>query len=219
MRCHSEHEVPQSGLTVCLQKSALIPVITLQRPDDAVPLTRALRQAGLQVFEFTLRTPAGLPAIQAVRKAFPDACIGAGTVRDIKDYHAAVAAGADFVVSPGSTPDLLDYGVTAAVPLLPGVATLSELMLGYERGYRTFKFFPAGLAGGVDMLRAFCGPFPDVQFVPTGGITGNNAGDYLAMPAVKAVGGTWLIPDALLAKQDWEAIHDHAKACRDQLKY
>ncbi len=196
----------QRALGEVLHRARLVPVITLDRVEEAVPLARAMQDAGAQALEFTLRTPAGLPGLAEVRKALPGLSLGAGTVRCIDDYHAAIRAGADFVVSPGSTSKLLDYGVLAEIPLLPGISTMSELMAGFEKGYRLFKFFPAALSGGREALRAFAGPFPDVRLVPTGGIQVDNAGDYLAEPNVIALGGTWLSPRDLVHKQDWDAI-------------
>lgn len=196
----------QRQLSKYLAESPLIPVITLEDAADAVPLAQALAAGGLSVLEFTLRTSAGVEALRQVRQALPEIRLAAGTVRNIEDYHQAVYAGADFVVSPGSTETLLDYGVTAEIPLLPGVSTVTEVLHGYEDGYRWFKLFPAALSGGVEAVRAIRGPFPDVQLVPTGGITADTAADYLKEPGVAAVGGTWLSPEQLIRERDWKAI-------------
>ena len=196
----------QTRLGEFLADSPLIPVITLEDPADAVPLARALVAGGLRVLEFTLRTSAGAEALKQVRQAMPEVRLAAGTVRSIEEYHQAIWAGADFVISPGSTSALLDYGVTAEVSLLPGASTVTEIMHGYEKGYRWFKLFPASLSGGVDAVRAIRGPFPDVQLVPTGGIGADTAGDYLAEPGVAAVGGTWLSPEQMIRERDWKGI-------------
>lgn len=199
-------ELIQSRLGEFLAQGPLIPVITLEDAADAVPLARALVAGGLSVLEFTLRTSAGAESLRQVREAMPNIHLAAGTVRNIDEYHQAIWAGADFVVSPGSTSALLNYGVTAEVPLLPGVSTVTEVMHGYEKGYRWFKLFPASLSGGVEAVRAIRGPFPDVQLVPTGGIGRDTAADYLAEPGVAAVGGTWLSPSQLIRERDWKAV-------------
>lgn len=197
----------QQRIRAALETGPLIPVISLHRAADAEPLADALMEGGIRVLEITLRTPQALPAIERLNKRLPeDVLVGAGTVTDPVSYRQAEDAGARFVVSPGITPRLLDYGVTAHAPLLPGVATVSELMLGYEMGYRSFKFFPAAIAGGMEALRAFGGPFPDVGFCPTGGIRQDTAREYLALGNVVAVGGTWLTPEALVSQGDWPGI-------------
>lgn len=198
-----------------LATGPLVPVITIHREEDAVPLAEALVEGGIRVLEVTLRTPQGLPAIETLSKRLPpDVLVGAGTVTDPAGYRQAESAGARFVVSPGITPRLLDYGLTANAPLLPGVATVSELMLGYELGYRAFKFFPAAVAGGLAALKAMAGPFPDVVFCPTGGIRRDTARDYLALPNVMAVGGTWLTPRKQVNDKDWPAL---ARLTRESL--
>lgn len=199
-------ELIQSRLGEFLAGSRLIPVITLEDATDAVPLAQALVAGGLSVLEFTLRTAAGAEALRQVRQALPDVRLAAGTVRNIDEFHQAIRAGADFVVSPGSTSALLNYGATAEVPLLPGASTVTEIMHGYEKGYRWFKLFPASLSGGIDGVRAIRGPFPDVQLVPTGGIGADTAASYLAEPGVAAVGGTWLSPEKLIQEKNWKAI-------------
>lgn len=191
-----------------LSASALIPVIAIQDPDDALPLCRALVAGGVRVLEITLRTEHGLRAIEAVREALPEAWVGAGTVTSVAQYRQVESAGAQFVITPGVTESILEYGVNARAPLLPGVSTASELMMGYALGYRAFKFFPAVVAGGVAALKALRGPFPDVVFCPTGGVTRHTASDYLALPNVRAVGGSWLTPAELVARQDWNAVSD-----------
>ena len=152
-----------------LNASPLIPVITVNHPDQAVPLCQALVDGGIRVLEITLRTPHGVKAIEQVRKAIPEAWVGAGTVTSIAQYREVESAGAQFVITPGVTEPILEFGLTSDAPLLPGVATISELMIGYNLGYREFKFFPAEVSGGIPALKAFGGPFPDVTFCPTGG--------------------------------------------------
>lgn len=191
-----------------LGASPLVPVITVNHPDQAVPLCQALVDGGVRVLEITLRTPHGVKAIEQVRKAIPDAWVGAGTVTSIAQYREVESAGAQFVITPGVTEAILEFGLTSEAPLLPGIATISELMQGYSLGYREFKFFPAEVAGGIPALKAFAGPFPDVTFCPTGGIRRNTAKDYLALDNVAAVGGTWLTPGDLVASGDWSQISE-----------
>lgn len=202
-----------------LETGPLIPVITLERAEHALPLAEALVEGGIRVLEITLRTPHGLPAIEQLVSRLPeDVVVGAGTITDPASYHRAESAGARFVVSPGLTPRLLEYGLSAEAPLLPGVATVSELMLGYELGYRSFKFFPAAVAGGVAALEAISPLFPDVGFCPTGGIRKDTARDYLGIPSVCAVGGTWLTPGKLVSQGRWAEIAELTRnsllACR-----
>lgn len=195
-----------------LSASPLMPVITINHPDTAIPLCRALAEGGLNVLEITLRTEHGLKAIEAVRKALPDIWVGAGTVTSTEQYRQAEAAGARFVITPGVTESILKFGTTSDAPLLPGISTASELMAGYALGYRAFKFFPAEVAGGVRALQAFGGPFPDVMFCPTGGIRRDTAKDYLALDNVRAVGGSWLTPADLILSEDWVGITAIARA-------
>lgn len=191
-----------------LGASPLIPVITINHPDQAVSLCRALVDGGIRVLEITLRTPHGIKAIKQVRKAIPEAWVGAGTVTSIAQYREVESAGAQFVITPGVTEAILEFGVTSETPLLPGISTISELMLGYNLGYREFKFFPAEVSGGIPALKAFAGPFPDITFCPTGGIRRDTARDYLALANVAAVGGTWLTPGDLVASGDWDQISE-----------
>lgn len=189
-----------------LSSCPLIPVITINHPDEALPLCQALVAGGIRVLEITLRSEHGLTAIRELRAALPDVWIGAGTVTGIEQYRAVEAAGAQFVITPGVTEAILDFGLTSEAPLLPGISTASELMMGYAHGYREFKFFPAEVSGGVPALKAFRGPFGDVTFCPTGGIRRATAKDYLALDNVAAVGGTWLTPVDLVQAKDWQAI-------------
>ncbi|MFJ2032130.1 bifunctional 4-hydroxy-2-oxoglutarate aldolase/2-dehydro-3-deoxy-phosphogluconate aldolase [Streptosporangium sp. NPDC087985] len=189
-----------------LDIAPVVPVVVIDDPETAVPLARALVAGGLPVIEVTLRTAAALEAVERIAAEVPDAVIGAGTVRTPADVAASVAAGARFLVSPGSTPKLLDAMEASGVPFLPGVATASEVMALAERGLTEMKFFPAEAAGGLPYLKALGGPLPDVRFCPTGGIRLATAPDYLALPNVGCVGGTWLTPADALARGDYARI-------------
>jgi 2-dehydro-3-deoxyphosphogluconate aldolase/(4S)-4-hydroxy-2-oxoglutarate aldolase len=205
-------EQHRAQIQAILAASPLVPVITIQDPAQALPLCEALVAGGIRVLEITLRTEHGLKAIEQVRQNLPDAWVGAGTVCTPAQYRDVVSAGAQFVISPGVTEALLELGAQAPVPLLPGVSTVSELMMGYALGYREFKFFPAEVAGGTAALKAMAGPFPDVAFCPTGGIGPANAGDYLALANVRAVGGSWLTPADAVAAGDWQKIRELARS-------
>ncbi len=184
----------------------VIPVIIIERAEDAVPLAEALLAGGVRVLEVTLRTPAALAAIEAIAKAVPDAIVGAGTVRTPSDARAALAAGSRFAVSPGLTPPLARACREIGLPLLPGTATASEVMLAQEEGFRFVKLFPAVSVGGVGLLKSLASPFRDVSFCPTGGITAETASSFLALPNVKVVGGSWLTPADAIARGDWGSI-------------
>ena len=184
----------------------VIPVIVLQRVEDAVPVAQALVQGEVRVLEVTLRTPAALRCLEAIARAVPQAILGAGTVRSAADARAAQAAGACFAVSPGYTEDVGAACADLALPLLPGVATASELMAARDGGHHFVKFFPASAVGGIPLLKALAGPFPEVSFCPTGGITPQNARDFLAFPQVKVCGGSWLTPQDAIAAGDWPRI-------------
>ena len=201
-----------------LALAPVIPVLTIEKVADAVPLGRALSEGGLRALEITLRTPACLPAIEAMRKALPNAIVGVGTLTRPRDFVDANNAGAQFGVSPGLTAELAAAAAEVAFPLLPGVMTPTELLAGLGWGYDTFKLFPAQQAGGVNMLKAFAGPFPQTLFCPTGGIDMKNAAAYLALPNVIAVGGSWVAPADRISAGDWQAIealaHDAASLRR-----
>jgi 2-dehydro-3-deoxyphosphogluconate aldolase/(4S)-4-hydroxy-2-oxoglutarate aldolase len=184
----------------------VIPVIVLQDAAQAVPLARALVAGGLTVLEVTLRTEAAIQGIRLIAREVPQAIVGAGTVLSAGDLTAARDAGAHFTVSPGSTPALLEAGRSFGLPFLPGVMTPSDAMAAVAAGYDILKFFPAAQAGGVDMLKAFAGPFPAVKFCPTGGISLANAQDFLALPNVCCVGGSWITPADALRASDWPGI-------------
>lgn len=194
-----------------LGRGPIIPVIVIEDATLAVDLARALVAGGLSALEVTLRTPAAIAAIQAIARAVPEAAIGAGTLRVPGDAERAKDAGATFAVSPGYTRELGSACSEIGLPLLPGVATASELMLAYADGHRFCKFFPAVAAGGIPVLKALAGPFPDVRFCPTGGITEASAPDFLALPTVPVCGGTWLTPSDLVANRDWPGITELAR--------
>jgi len=184
----------------------VIPVIVIDRAEDAVPLATALYNGGLIVLEVTLRTEFGLAAISAIRKALPDAVVGAGTVVTAEDVRNAKEAGAEFLVSPGCTLTLLEAARAEGIPLLPGVNSPSEAMLLLEQGQRHLKIFPAEAAGGVPMLKSILGPLPQLRFCPTGGINPDNAMEYLSLANVACVGGTWMLDKAAIAAGDWAKI-------------
>lgn len=184
----------------------VIPVIVLQHVEDAIPLAQALVEGGVRVLEVTMRTPVALRCIEAIARAVPQAIVGAGTVRSAADARAAQSAGARFAVSPGYTEAVGAACREIALPLLPGVATASELMAAQDGGHHFVKFFPATAAGGLPMLKALSGPFPEVSFCPTGGITAQNAREFLALPQVKVCGGTWLTPQDAIQARDWARI-------------
>jgi 2-dehydro-3-deoxyphosphogluconate aldolase/(4S)-4-hydroxy-2-oxoglutarate aldolase len=182
-------------LTLALRQIRIVPVIVIERIEHAVPLARALVDCGLSMLEITLRTDAALQAIAAIRAEVPAARVGAGTVLNAAQCRAAVAAGAAFVVSPGLTEEVVNASREFEIPLLPGVATPSDIMKGLSHGLNLFKFFPAESLGGVNYLKALYAPFPQVQFCPTGGISPQNLHSYLALPNVAAAGGSWMVPD------------------------
>lgn len=184
----------------------VIPVIVLQDVAHAVPMARALVEGGVRVLEVTLRTPVALACMEAIAHAVPEAIVGAGTLRTVADVRAARDAGCRFGVSPGYTLEIGAACREAHLPLLPGVATASEVMAANADGLAFLKFFPATAAGGLPMLKALAGPFPDVVFCPTGGITVETAPQFLALPNVRVCGGSWLTPADALAAGDWDRI-------------
>ena len=194
-----------------MQDAPVIPVIVLNDVAHAVPMARALVAGGVRMLEVTLRTPQALACMEAIAREVPDAVVGAGTVRTRADAQAAANAGARFAVSPGFTPAVGQACRDAGLPLLPGVATGSEIMLAQEEGFTELKFFPALQAGGAAMLKAWSGPFFDVKFCPTGGVTLHNAPDLLALSNVVCVGGSWLVPADALAQGDWARITQLAR--------
>ena len=194
-----------------MQDAPVIPVIVLNDVAHAVPMARALVAGGIRMLEVTLRTPQALACMEAIAKEVPGAVVGAGTVRSAADAAAAARAGAQFAVSPGYTRAVGQACRDQGLSLLPGVATGSDIMLALEDGYTELKFFPAMQAGGPAMLKAWAGPFFDVKFCPTGGVTPANAAEFLALPNVACVGGSWLAPADVLAQGDWARIEALAR--------
>ena len=195
-----------------LALSPIVPVMVIDDAEAAVDLAQALVAGGIYALEITLRTPAALPAMRRIRDAVPQAVVGAGTITQPLQVQLCIVAVAQFGVSPGLTPALANAVQSAALPFLPGVASASELMAALAAGFDTCKLFPAEAVGGIKLLQALAGPFADARFCPTGGITPANAADYLALPNVLAVGGSWLTPKAAVAAQDWTEITRLAQA-------
>ncbi len=195
-----------------LAASPVMPVIVLDRVDDAVPLAEALVSGGIRVLEITMRTSAALDCVRAIRAAVPNAIVGVGTITNIADMNAAREAGAVFGVSPGTTPALLSHAATSGFPFLPGSMTPSDVMRALDAGFTAMKLFPAQQAGGIAMLKALGGPFPHVMFCPTGGIDAESAATFLALPNVACVGGSWLSPASLIASKSWSEIQKRAEA-------
>ncbi|MGL4487640.1 MAG: bifunctional 4-hydroxy-2-oxoglutarate aldolase/2-dehydro-3-deoxy-phosphogluconate aldolase [Yersinia sp. (in: enterobacteria)] len=189
----------------------VVPVIVIDKLEQAVPLAKALVAGGVWVLEVTLRTACAVEAIRTIAKDVPDAIVGAGTVLNPQQLADVMEAGAQFAISPGLTDELLKAATEGSIPLIPGISTVSELMLGIRYGLREFKFFPAEANGGIRMLQAIGDPFSQVRFCPTGGITSNNYRDYLALKNVLCVGGSWLVPADALEKGDYARITELAK--------
>jgi 2-dehydro-3-deoxyphosphogluconate aldolase / (4S)-4-hydroxy-2-oxoglutarate aldolase len=200
-----------------LRRGPVIPVITIEDATAATDLARALARGGMNVIEITLRTSAALAAIEAIAARVPEVTVGAGTVLSPADLAAAASAGAAFAISPGTTPRLLEAASQATIPYLPAVATGSELMQGLDAGFQCFKFFPAVATGGPAALRALAGPFAQVRFCPTGGITLENAEHYLALANVLCVGGSWLTPTDVLRARDWAQVEALARQAVERL--
>ena len=194
-----------------LSTGPVVPVIVVKQPEHAVPMAKALVAGGIRVLEVTLRTPVAMDALRAIIREVPEAIVGAGTVINTQQLKEVTDAGAQFVISPGLTESLLRAATEGPVPLIPGVSTVSELMMGMDHGLREFKFFPAEASGGVKALSALAGPFPQVRFCPTGGISPANYRDSLALKSVLCIGGSWLVPDEALQQGDWERITQLAR--------
>ncbi|AZZ97956.1 bifunctional 4-hydroxy-2-oxoglutarate aldolase/2-dehydro-3-deoxy-phosphogluconate aldolase [Pseudoalteromonas sp. R3] len=194
-----------------LSAAPVVPVIVIDDLEDAVPLAQALYRGGLRALEVTLRTPVAAQAVKAMKEAVPEAYVGTGTVVDKASFDASVEAGADFMVSPGVSSELLALAKGSDIPFLPGAATPSEAMELAAQGFKFLKFFPAEAAGGTAMLKSIGGPLPQVTFCPTGGISLATAPDYLALKNVICVGGTWMLDKALIANKDWQAIEALAR--------
>ncbi|CDX58476.1 multifunctional 2-keto-3-deoxygluconate 6-phosphate aldolase and 2-keto-4-hydroxyglutarate aldolase and oxaloacetate decarboxylase [Mesorhizobium plurifarium] len=194
-----------------LNGQPVIPVLKIANVADAVPLARALSRGGLRAIEITLRTADALEAIRRVAAEVEEAVVGAGTILDARQFDEAASAGSKFIVSPGITSQLLDAAKNGPVPLLPGAITPGEIMAAREAGLRFLKFFPAEQSGGIASLKAFASPLADVKFCPTGGITAKNAADYLSLPNVICVGGSWVAPDDLIKAGRWDEIEALAR--------
>ena len=193
-------------------KARILPVITIAREQDVLPLADALAAGGLTALEVTLRSQFGLKAIQILREQRPELVTGAGTVLDRSMLAAVEQAGAQFVVTPGCTQDILEAGVESPLPLLPGISSASEIMMGYALGYRRFKLFPAEISGGAAAIKAFGGPFGEVRFCPTGGVNPGNVKQYMALANVMCVGGTWMLDSSWIKNGEWARV----QACSAQ---
>lgn len=202
---------------IILNTCPVMPVMVIQNLDDAVPLAKALVAGGIKVLEITLRTPIALEAIRFISQEVEDAIVGAGTITTPELLKAAEDAGAVFAISPGLTPTLLAAAKTGNIALIPGISTLSELMLGMEYGLDHFKFFPAEAAGGIPMLKSIAGPIPQVTFCPTGGISPENYNAYLKLSNVACVGGSWLAPADAVKSKNWAKITELAKEAIDNV--
>lgn len=197
-----------------LSGTSVIPILTVQDPEQAVLASEALVRGGMMVIEITLRTAQALASIRAVKDALPSLQVAAGTVLNDRQMEAALAAGSDFCVSPGLTPALLRAAADRGCSLLPGVATASDVMFGLDQGFRVFKLFPAMAIGGVGLLRSLAGPFPEARFCPTGGVTRENLDSLLAEPNVLCCGGSWMVPQSLIDADDWAAVEGLALAAQ-----
>jgi 2-dehydro-3-deoxyphosphogluconate aldolase/(4S)-4-hydroxy-2-oxoglutarate aldolase len=196
----------QEKLAALFKVAQVIPVLTIERLEDAVPLAKALVAGGVRVLEVTLRTPVAIPAAKAIMAGVPEAIVGIGTILNEGDLARAEGLGVKFGISPGATPELLKAAAASGLPFAPGIATASELMQALAYGFNLVKFFPAEQSGGISALRALAGPFPDARFCPTGGIGEANARGWLSEPNVVAVGGSWLCPAAEIRSGNWGGI-------------
>ncbi|KTD05916.1 2-deydro-3-deoxyphosphogluconate aldolase/4-hydroxy-2-oxoglutarate aldolase [Legionella gratiana] len=198
--------------------SPVMPVVIIKELEHAVPLATALFAGGIHVLEIALRTSVALDAVELLTKTFPEALIGVGTVTIPEQLKQATEVGAKFALSPGKTQTLLEAGRYSHIPLIPGVSSVSELMEGLTLGYTHFKFFPAAPAGGINMLKAIHGPFPQARFCPTGGINETNFADYLMLPNVSCVGGSWIVPEEAIKKENWSLITDLCFSVRQSIR-
>jgi 2-dehydro-3-deoxyphosphogluconate aldolase/(4S)-4-hydroxy-2-oxoglutarate aldolase len=205
----------QKNLAALFRSAVVIPVISIERLEDAVPLAKALVEGGVRVLEVTLRTPVAIEAARAIMADVPEAIVGIGTILNPADLARAEALGAEFGISPGATPELLEAAARSRLPFAPGIATASDLMQALAHGFELVKFFPAESSGGIKALRALAGPFPDVRFCPTGGIGEANAAAWLSEPNVVAVGGSWLCPAADIRSGNWAGI---SAICQQAMK-
>jgi 2-dehydro-3-deoxyphosphogluconate aldolase/(4S)-4-hydroxy-2-oxoglutarate aldolase len=190
---------------------SIVPVLVIENVEDAVPIARALMAGGISVLEVTLRTANALEVIKEIATKVPEAMIGAGTVINPETFQQSVDAGAKFVISPGLTKELLAASKASTIPLIPGIASISELMTGMDAGFDHFKFFPAEANGGAKSIKSISGPFPNIRFCPTGGINVDNMGNYLALDNVRCIGGSWLVPDDAVKAKDWARITEITK--------
>ena len=204
----------QQRARALLRAARILPIVTADSVEQALAVSRALLEGGLSAIELTLRTPAALPALAALKRELPGVCVGAGTVLDAAQLAEAQAAGADFIVTPGTTPALRDALLACTLPVVAGVATPSEALALRELGFRVAKLFPAAAVGGLAMLKAMHGPLADMTFCPTGGIGEQDAGDYLAQPNVDCIGGSWMVPGAWLRSGDWARVREAAGRAR-----
>lgn len=196
------------------QARPVLPVLVLEQPELALPLTQALYRGGLRVVEVTLRTSLALDAVRLLREQMPDLVVGVGTVVEAGQFEQARAAGAQFAVSPGFTPKLAEAACKSEMPYLPAVMTASEVLQAMEHGFRTLKLYPASLEGSRQLLESFTGPFADLRFCPTGGINAGNLNSFLGLPNVVCCGGSWLAPESLVREQNWEQVTRLAQQAR-----
>jgi len=208
----------QAKIAALFKQAVVIPVLTIEKVEHAVPLAKALVAGGVHTLEVTLRTDAAVAAAKAIIAEVPDAIVGIGTILNPNDLARAIALGAKFGISPGLTPDLLKAAAASDLPFAPGIATASELMAALAAGFDTLKFFPAEQAGGIKALRALAGPFPNVRFCPTGGIGETNAATWLAEPNVLCVGGSWLCPATDIRSGNWAGITAICNSAMKSLK-
>ncbi len=189
----------------------IVPVVVIKNEEDALPLAKALMRGGLCCAEVTFRTAAAAKAIEIMTKAFPDMMVGAGTVTSTAQVDEAISSGAKFIVSPGFDAEVVDYCISKQIPVVPGVCTPTEVLMGIKRGLSLLKFFPAQQAGGCDMIKAMSAPFPGIRFMPTGGINAQNLPEYLSIGCVAACGGSWMVKSDLIEKGDFSKIEELAK--------
>ena len=196
----------------------VVPVVVLEDAAQAVPTAKALLKGGINAMEITFRTAAAKESIARVAKEVPEMIVGAGTVVNLENLHDAVEAGAKFIVCPGSDPEIIQEAMRLNVPITPGVVTPSEIMAGLKLGVKVFKFFPAETYGGLKAIKALSGPFPQIRFIPTGGINQQNAADYFKNPKIVAVGGSWMVTKDMVAAGDFDGIAEKSKAATDLYK-
>ena len=196
----------------------VVPVVVLEDAEQAVPTAKALLAGGITAMEITFRTAAAKDSIAKVAREVPEMLVGAGTVINVEQLHDAVEAGAKFIVSPGSDPEVISEAMKLNVPITPGVVTPSEIMMGLKLGVKVFKFFPAETYGGLKAIKALSGPFPQIRFIPTGGINQQNAAEYYKNPKIVAVGGSWMVTKDMVAAGDFEGITAKSKAATDLFK-